>query len=71
MTYIQNFGAYENHIEILDQWININDPSEMTMYDLFTACGYCFLGRASKFPTTLAESARPVEFKNGEVFEEF
>lgn len=41
-TYIERYGSNEVHDEILRQCLEIED--EMTDYDLFVACGYCFLG---------------------------
>lgn len=56
MTHVRNFAEWENHIELLEEWMNIDGPADMTNHDLFAAAGMCFLGRKSQFPTMMFES---------------
>lgn len=48
MRYINTFGKYENHAELLEQVKDIEGPEQMTDYDLFTAGGCCLLGEHSR-----------------------
>jgi len=56
MNYIRLFGKNDNHIELLEECLEINDPSEMTNYDLFAAGGMALLGSKSAFPKYLQEA---------------
>jgi hypothetical protein len=51
MTHIKYNGRWENHIELIEEWRDINGPDDMTNYDLFAASAMCLLGRKSQFPT--------------------
>lgn len=44
MSYINFYGKYEEHDELLDEALNIGDPQNMKDYDLFTAGGYALMG---------------------------
>jgi hypothetical protein len=56
MNYIRLFGKGDNHIELLEECLEINDPSEMTNYDLFAAGGMALLGAKSAFPKYMQEA---------------
>jgi len=56
MTHVRHNGEWENHLDLIEEWMNINGPEEMTSYDLFAASGMCFLGRKSQFPTMYGEN---------------
>lgn len=47
--YIQNHAHRERHIEILQEQKAIRGLEDMTNYDLFTACGGCFIGSESDY----------------------
>jgi hypothetical protein len=55
MNYIKVFGRSDNHIEMLEECLEINDPTEMTNYDLFAAGGMALLGAKSALPKYLQE----------------
>lgn len=56
MNYIRMFGKNDNHLELLEECLEINDPSEMTNYDLFSAGGMALLGAKSAFPKYIQEA---------------
>jgi hypothetical protein len=56
MNYIKLFGRGENHLELLEECLEINDPTEMTNYDLFAAGGMALLGAKSALPKYLQDS---------------
>jgi hypothetical protein len=56
MTHIKYNGRWENHIELIEEWRDINGPDDMTNYDLFAASGMCFLGRKSQYPTAYKDN---------------
>jgi len=70
MTHVRNFAEWENHIELLEEWMNIDGPSDMTNYDLFAAAGMIFLGRKSQFPIMFHESSAPIQM-DGLPFDEY
>jgi hypothetical protein len=55
MNYIKVFGRSDNHIEMLEECLEINDPTEMTNYDLFAAGGMALLGAKSALPKYLQD----------------
>lgn len=56
MNYIKLFGRGENHLELLEECLEINDPTEMTNYDLFAAGGMALLGAKSALPKYMQDS---------------
>ena len=55
MNYIKVFGRSDNHLEMLEECLEINDPTEMTNYDLFAAGGMALLGSKSALPKYMQE----------------
>ena len=56
MNYIKLFGRGENHLELLEECLEINDPTEMTNYDLFAAGGMALLGAKSALPKYMQDA---------------
>jgi hypothetical protein len=56
-NHIEMHGRRENHIDYIRECLAIRDPSQMTKYDLFTACGGCLLGTESSYGEYLQEDA--------------
>ena len=55
MNYVKVFGRSDNHLELLEECLEINDPTEMTNYDLFAAGGMALLGAKSALPKYLQD----------------
>lgn len=53
--HIELHGRREKHISILTECHSIKGIEQMTMYDLFTACGGCLMGLESTFDELIDE----------------
>jgi len=59
--YIQRYGQYENHLNILEDWYALNGPDDMTNRDLTAASGVALVGAYSKYPQSF-DDQRPKDY---------
>jgi len=62
-VYTNEMADFENHGEILSECCDIEDKSEMTYYDLFTASCFALRGARSIYPNIAEEMEKPFQFE--------
>jgi len=55
-NYVSAHGMRDNHLDYLEECLDIRHPDDMTRFDLFTACGGCHLAEESSYGEYLQES---------------
>lgn len=69
MTYINRWAIYENHIELLQECLEIGSIENMTHYDLFAAGGWALRGASMLDKYYVDESQKSTDIS--EIFQSF